>query len=216
MVEVAGRPIVDTLLDALAAQGIKEIVVVTGYESETLEKYLRQRSEFRWRWIHNERYATTNNILSLQVANAAIKAPFLLVESDVHVQPHVLSALREPDNILVAPYAPDMDGTGITIDADGLATEMVIRAHLARPESLGEMYKTVNFYSFSEATWQVYREALDRWVQEGKLDQYYEAVLAELINKGAVRMSGVDVGVDGWAEIDDVEDLKRLESALAR
>ena len=215
MVEVAGRAIVDTLLDALAELGIEEIVVVTGYRADALESYLQERGGFRWQFIHNDRYATTNNILSLQVANTAIKAPFLLVESDIYLSPGVLSPLAEEDQILVAPYTPEMDGTGISMGAEGQAEEMVIRAHLARPETLGEMHKTVNFYSFSEATWALYREALDRWVAEGRLDQYYEAVLAELINNGTVRMQGADVGPRGWAEVDDVQDLQRLESKLA-
>jgi len=215
MVEVAGRAIVDTLLDALSELGIEEIVVVTGYRADALESYLRERGGFRWRFIHNDRYATTNNILSLQVANTAIKAPFLLVESDIYLSPGVLSPLAEEDQILVAPYTSEMDGTGITMGAEGQAEEMVIRAHLARPDTLGEMHKTVNFYSFSEATWALYREALDRWVAEGRLDQYYEAVLAELINDGTVRMQGADVGPSGWAEVDDVQDLQRLENKLA-
>ncbi len=215
MVEVAGRAIVDTLLDALTELGVEEIVVVTGYRAEALEAYLRDRGGFRWQFIHNERYATTNNILSLQVANEAIQAPFLLVESDIYLSPEVLSPLAKEDQILVAPYTSEMDGTGITIGADGRAEEMVIRAHLARPKTLSEMHKTVNFYSFSKETWGVYKEALDRWVAEGRLDQYYEAVLAELINNGSIRMQAADIGPNGWAEVDDVQDLQRLESKLA-
>ncbi len=216
MVEVAGRAIVDTLLDGLTELGIREIVVVTGYRAEALEAYLRAKGGFQWTFIHNERYATTNNILSLQVANEAIRGPFLLVESDIYLSAGVLEPLRTPDQILVAPYTPQMDHTGITIGDDGYAKEMVIRAHLARPDSLPEMHKTVNFYSFSAETWAVYRDALNRWVDEGRLDQYYEAVLAELINEGKVRMFGADIGADGWAEVDDAEDLGRLEAQLAK
>ncbi len=215
MVEVAGRAIVDTLLDALTELGIEEIVVVTGYRADALESYLRAKGGFSWTFIHNERYATTNNILSLQVANSAIRGPFLLVESDIYLSRGVLEPLREPDQIVVAPYTPEMDGTGITIGADGYATEMVIRAHLARPDGLASMHKTVNFYSFSAETWEVYREALDRWVEDGRLDQYYEAVLAELLNEGKVRMRGADIGPKGWAEVDDAADLARLEAKLA-
>ena len=214
MVKVAGRAIVDTLLDALTELGIEEIVVVTGYKEESLRRYLQERGGFQWHFIHNERYATTNNILSLQVAADAIKAPFVLVESDIYLRPEVLAPLREPDQILVAPYTAEMDGTGITIGADGQAEEMVIRAHLARPDSLSSMHKTVNFYSFSQATWEVYRGALAKWVDQGRLDQYYEAVLAELINSQAISMQAADIGPEGWAEVDDAEDLARLEARL--
>jgi choline kinase len=216
MVKVAGRAIVDTLLDALRPLGIEEIVVVTGFQADALEQYLRAQKGFRWRFIHNERYASTNNILSLQVARNAIKAPFVLVESDIYVRPELLTDLSVPDRMLVAPYMPTMDGTGIILDAKGFADEMIIRAHLARPDFLEKMYKTVNFYSFSEATWKTYGEALDRWVREGRLDQYYEAVLADLIKRGEVLIQGVNVGIEGWAEIDDIQDLAALEFRLQR
>lgn len=215
MVEVAGRAIVDTLLDGLAALEIEEVIVVTGYKEDSLRAYLEARGGFRWRFIHNERYASTNNILSLHVARDAIAAPFLLVESDIYLSPSVLEPLRTPDRILVAPYTAEMDGTGIAIDREGIASEMVIRAHLARPDGLAEMYKTVNLYSFSDVTWQHYRAALDRWVAGGRLDQYYEAVLAELINSKAVTMHGADVGPDNWAEVDDRNDLAALEERLS-
>lgn len=214
MVEVAGRAIVDTLLDALHDLGIEEVVVVTGYKEESLRDYLEAKGGFRWRFIHNERYATTNNILSLQVARDAIKAPFLLVESDIYLQRGVLEPLRKVDQILVAPYTSEMDGTGITMGEGGAVEEMVIRAHLHRPDDLPKMHKTVNFYSFSDTTWQTYRAALDRWVAEERLDQYYEAVLAELINNKRVSMQGADIGPDGWAEVDDAKDLAALEAKL--
>jgi hypothetical protein len=60
----------------------------------------------------------------------------------------------------------------------------------------------------------VYREALERWVEEGRLDEYYEAVLPELINCKAVAMRGADIGARGWAEVDDANDLAALEERL--
>ncbi len=214
MVEVNGKAIVDTLLDALREIAIEEIVVVTGYKSEILERYLRENEDFRWTFIHNERYASTNNILSLHVAKDAIEGPFLLVESDIYLSSGILRPLANEDQILVAPYTAQMDGTGICMGAENQVSEMVIRAHLSRGDSLSSMHKTVNFYSFSQQTWALYSDALDRWVGEGRLDQYYEAVLAELINDGKVQMYGADVGPRGWGEVDDVADLKALEASL--
>ena len=145
LVKVRGRAIVDTLLDGLKALGIEEIVVVTGYQAEALREYLSARTSFRWRFVDNPRYATTNNILSLQVASESIAAPFVLVESDIYTRPEVMAPLATPDTMIVAPYTADMDGTAITMDAQGRVQEMVIRAHLHRPDSLSEMFKTVNF-----------------------------------------------------------------------
>ncbi len=214
MVEVAGRAIVDTIVDELGDMGVEELVVVTGHQAEALRAHLQTRAGFRWHFVHNQRYETTNNILSLHVAAHLVRPPFALVESDIYLHAPILRGLARPDTMLVAPYMPTMDGTGIVMDADKRVREMVIRAHLHRPAQLHEMHKTVNFYSFSSATWQRYRAALERWVQAERLDQYYEAVLAELINDGQLDMQAVDVGLQGWAEVDDLADLARLEEQL--
>lgn len=215
MVEVGGRAIVDTILDALAVLGVEEVVVVTGHQSRALEDYLRSRGGFQWRFVHNERFQTTNNILSLHVARHLVRAPFALVESDIYMDPDLLAPLAQEDTMLVAPYTPSMDGTGIVMDEHNIVREMVIRAHLHRSGELGGMHKTVNFYSFSQATWQLYQRRLDEWVQAERLDEYYEAALAELINAGTIQMHGADVGLEGWAEVDDAQDLAALEARLA-
>ena len=69
----------------------------------------------------------------------------------------------------------------------------------------------------SAATWRDhYEPALRAWVEAGKLDQYYEAPLAQLINAGAVAMRGADVTATWWAEIDNPDDLARAERLLDR
>lgn len=217
MVEVGGRAIVDHLLDALAPLGIEELVVVTGYRPEALAQHLGQRrGDMRVRTVHNERYATTNNILSLYAARDAIDGAFLLLESDVLAAPEVLAPLAEPDTMVVAPYRADMDGTGVRLGDGGRVEEMVLRAHQNAADRLGQLHKTVNFYSFSAKLWrEAYLPALSRWVAAERLDQYYEAVLAELINAGEVQMRGADVGLSGWAEIDDAADLERAEALIS-
>lgn len=214
MVEVAGRGIVDWLVEALVPLGVEELVVVTGHKAERLVEHLgERRGPVRVRAVHNDRYETTNNILSLYAARDAIEGGFLLLESDVFCEPAVLAPLAEPDTMIVAPYRSDMDGTGVRLGPDGQVEEMILRAHVAAADRLAELHKTVNFYSFSSDTWRgAYLPALARWVDAGRLDQYYEAVLAELVADGAVRMRGVDVGHLSWTEIDDQDDLAAAEA----
>lgn len=217
MVEVGGKPIVDHLLDALEPLGVRELVVVTGHRAESLVQHLRARGGMAVRAVHNERYATTNNILSLYAARDAIDGAFLLLESDVVATAEVLAPLSQPDTMIVAPYRADMDGTGVRLGPDGAVEEMIVRAHERAADRLASLHKTVNFYSFSAELWRdAYLPALSRWVAAGRLDQYYEAVLAELVDAGEVSLRGADVGHEGWAEIDDRDDLARAETLLER
>jgi len=215
MVELGGAAIVDHLIAAAAPLDLEEWVVVTGYLKEVLEQHFAQvHPELNVRFVDNPDYATTNNIYSLHLAAGAIRAPFALLESDIFAAPRVLSAVEEPDRMVVARYTEQMDGTGVRVGADGVVQEMILGAHKAGVD-VAALHKTVNFYSFSKPTWARYRAALATWVAAGKLGDYYEAVLADLINDGSVTLRAVDATSYRWTEIDDPDDLRAAEGMLA-
>jgi L-glutamine-phosphate cytidylyltransferase len=213
MVPVAGKPIVDHLLTALAPLALDELIVVTGYRADRLRAHLGSaQGPTRIRYVDNPDYATTNNIYSLYLARELVSPPFALLESDIVAGADVLAGLGRADQMIVARYTADMDGTGVRVDEDGKVREMIVRAHTAASVQVTELYKTVNFYSFSAATWnEAYRPALEAWVARGRLQDYYEAVLAELVNAGTITMNAVDVTTLRWTEIDDSDDLRRAE-----
>jgi NDP-sugar pyrophosphorylase family protein len=217
LVEVDGRPLLEHLLDSLEAVGARELVVVTGYRAETLRAHLGDNHRgFRIRYVDSPDYATTNNIVSLARAAAAICPPFYLLESDVWAEPEVLARLAQPDTLAVAPYEETMDGTGVRLDGGGKVVVVELAAH-KRNLSRANLWKTVNFTSISEATWRVFRPALINWLEAKKTDAYYEAVLAELVAARQVQLTAVDVSDLRWIEIDNLTDLKRAESlTLAR
>jgi NDP-sugar pyrophosphorylase family protein len=213
MVEVAGRAIVDDLVDGIAATGVRELVVVTGYRADALRAHLgRARRGIRIRYVDNPAWATTNNICSLDLARPHVRAPFMLLESDVHVEPSVVAAVAVPDRMAVAAYTPVMTGTGVRVGVDGRVREMILGAH--RGDTRG-VAKTVNFTSFSPAVWAAYERRVAVWIAAGRTGEYYEAVLAELVNAGQVAMMAADVTDHRWWEIDDVNDLRVAEAMVA-
>jgi hypothetical protein len=136
----------------------------------------------------------------------------MLVESDLFLSATSLAMLKAPDSMLVSRYLPTMDGTGVKLDQSGQVEKMILAAH--RKGATDHLHKTVNCYSFSLATWQRYATELERWIDAGRLDDYYEAVLAELIDSDQVHFRGCDISDHDWGEIDTPEDLRRLESKL--
>jgi NDP-sugar pyrophosphorylase family protein len=207
MVEVAGRPIVDGLVESLAAIGVEELVVVTGYCAGALRAHLgRRRGGLAISYVDNPDYATTNNIVSLHLARPLVRPPFLLLESDVEAEPAVVASIAAPDRMAVAAYDHTMSGTGVRISAGARVTEMILGAHTG--DTTG-VYKTVNFYSFSGPVWDYYAARLAAWVAAGRVNDYYEAVLADLINTRKLTMTAADVSLLRWYEIDDATDLAR-------
>ncbi|MEE8237883.1 MAG: phosphocholine cytidylyltransferase family protein, partial [Gammaproteobacteria bacterium] len=72
-------------------------------------------------------------------------------------------------------------------------------------------YKTVNLYSLSLKTWNSVEKRLSRYVSEGRLGDYYEAVFADMVADGSLAFDAVHFDVDRWYEIDTLADLKEAE-----
>lgn len=213
LVEVAGRPIVDGLLDALAASGVAELVVVTGYRGDALRRHLgRRRAGVGIHYVEAPAWETTNNICSLAAAAPAIAGGFLLLESDVAAEPAVVAAIAAPDRMAVAVYTGGMTGTGVRFDAaTGAIRDLLLGAHRGDTRGLA---KTVNFTSLSASTWAIYHARLAAWIAAGRTDAYYEAVLAELVAEDAVALRAADVTGLRWWEIDDAADLRHADALL--
>jgi 2-aminoethylphosphonate-pyruvate transaminase len=90
------RPIVEESVLRLAASGISEIVVVTGYAAAHYEALGRAYPALV-RTVHNPEYARSGSMYSLACAAAATPGPFLLLESDLIYEPRSLAALLDHD-----------------------------------------------------------------------------------------------------------------------
>ena len=66
LLEIGNKCLLQRTFDALIANGINQFVVVTGYLHTLIEDFLtRSYPTLNITFIHNERYASTNNIYSL-------------------------------------------------------------------------------------------------------------------------------------------------------
>lgn len=94
LLEVGGRTLLDYQLDALAAHGIRDALVVTGFEAEQVLRRYRSRL----RTVHNPDYESTNNLYSLWAARRELAGrDFLCLHADVLFHPAMLRGLLESD-----------------------------------------------------------------------------------------------------------------------
>src|SRR4029434_2875981 len=70
LIKFNGRTLLDRHTDALAANGIEEAVVVTGFRDDQIEAVLKRRGEIgpRVRTVYNPFYKVADNLGSLFVA----------------------------------------------------------------------------------------------------------------------------------------------------
>ena len=209
LTEVRGVPILGRLVSCLIAQGFRRLVVVVGYRNEQIRDYLESHaSGLTVHFVDCREYATTNNIYSLWRAREHIREPFVLIESDLVFDSHLLGLMRVRDRIAVGRFSSRLIGTTVAINKFGRVLSFRVGADPCAPR-LG--HKTVNVYSLSTETWREVVRRLDRRIAAGRVHDYYEVVFSEMVADGSLTLQSVHFDEGRWCEIDTIKDLRVAE-----
>jgi CTP:phosphocholine cytidylyltransferase-like protein len=101
LVRVKGTRIIDTLLDAVCAAEIEEIVIVRGYLGEQFDQLKYKYPQIRF--LENPLYNESNNISSVMVARYMLQNAYIL-ESDLLLRnPNLISKYQYASNYLGVP-----------------------------------------------------------------------------------------------------------------
>jgi len=210
---VKGISILERMITNLMQNGFKRLVIVTGYLESHIRNFLGDQSgDIKIEYVFSPLYKTTNNIYSLWMARKAIEEPFLLLESDLVFEEALLDEMLYPDRIAVAKMQPWMNGTSVTVNQS-----RQVKAFLANNvDSLGaDKFKTVNIYSLSLKSWNRIVKILDKCISDGKVNDYYETVFAEMIADGSLHLEIVSFDDKPWYEIDTIDDLAEAEKLFS-
>lgn len=116
MVFVNGIRIIDTLLDALVAVGIRDITLVRGYCKERFDELLEKYPFLKL--VDNDIYNETNNISSAMAVLDEIDGCYLC-EADLYISnPNVITKYQYASNILGS-YSLETDDWSFQMDASG-------------------------------------------------------------------------------------------------
>jgi NDP-sugar pyrophosphorylase family protein len=208
LTKVGGKPILGRLVENLRSNGIGRLVVVTGYMDHCIHDFLNEHaSDFQVDYVFNPLFRTTNNIYSLWLGRSVIQEPFILIESDLVFESSMLQTMLTPGRIAISAILPWMNGTTVQLNT----REEVESFHFSRPDNRGPHYKTVNICSLSLPSWGQVITRLDRYISEGRVDEYYEAVFAEMVADRSLVFEAVHFAESRWYEIDTVDDLTSAE-----
>ena len=210
---VNGMSILERMITILNQHGFKRLVVVTGHLDNHIKDFLgNQVGDIEVEYIFSPLYKSTNNIYSLWMARKVISEPFLLLESDLVFDESLLGDMLYPDRLAAAKMQPWMNGTSVTINKS-----KNVKAFFAdKADSFGEIkYKTVNIYSISLESWNGIVQRLDKSISDGKVNDYYETVFAQMITDGSLSFESVSFDGKPWYEIDTLADLAIAEKLFS-
>lgn len=209
--------ILDNALSALVAQGVRDIVIVTGHAHDSVVRHLssiQARARFAVEVIFNDRYDAADNIVSLSLCHQAIEAGdgFLLLNSDVVFHPDILGrVLVAQGSVLAVDTGTPLRDEEMKVQVNDNGNVTAISKCLDPAFSRGEY---IGLAKFTAAAAQALLAEIVEWVTAGRVRAYYEDALHEVLEEVPVRI--VPTGTAGWVEVDTPEDLAAARALYRR
>ena len=216
LIEFGGRSLLDRQLDALAANGVEEAVVVTGFRDDQIEAVLARRNGGpRVRTVFNPFYKVADNLGSLFVARDELQGDCLVWNGDTLVSDGLMARVvgnRGRDGICVTVdrkerYDED-DMKVIRDEGDGR-----LRA-IGKRIAEGVNAESIGLLAFRGDGATRFRDAIDKAMRTSEgTTIWYLRVIHHLAQNGDVWT--LDIKGEEWGEVDFPEDLASAE-ALAK
>ncbi len=215
LLSVQGRTILEWQLAALAANGVNDVTVVTGFHAEDVDS-LVAATDFgsqQVRTLYNPFYAVADNAGSCYVARAAMRGAFMIVNGDTLFEPalaaRALSLHRHPITVTIdRKSAYDSDDMKVCLDGDQLT-----RIGKALPLDVVDA-ESIGMLIFSEAGGAAFNDAIVNLLRsENGLKSWYLRAIDALAARKVVGTALIE-GL-AWQEVDVADDLARAEALAA-
>ena len=218
LIEIGGKSLLEWQVESLVACGVREIVVLAGFNlaavERALEGFARRWPEAAFRTVYNPFYGVADNLATCWMARHEMVGDFLLMNSDTLFSRPVLETLlaSTPAPISLAVDHKDryddddmkveLEGTRLTDIGKKLPPDRV------QGESIGMLYfRGDGPRRFAEALATAMRDP-------AAIRQWYLYVIAAL--EPEVEVQDVTISGHDWCEIDypvDLQNAKRMVAA---
>jgi choline kinase len=214
LLDLAGRPMLGWQLQALAAAGIAEAVVVTGFREHLVEQSLPDLTPpgMQVRTLFNPFYKVADNLASCWMVRREMDGPVLTLNGDTLIEPEIVQRLitaPAADITVTIDRKPayDEDDMKVVTEDNRL---LAIGKKLDMAGVTGESIGFLRYSTRGAATFRAEIERTMRTLEGTRL--WYLSAIHRLANAGTnVRTVSIE-GLD-WAELDfpaDLEECRRI------
>lgn len=206
LVQIRGKPLVETVLTALRRRGVREIYIVTGYKAEQFQPLAAKSPDIRL--VHNAEYATKNNIGSIAViADIMREHDCFICEADLYVSdPDVLKR-----DFVCSGYLGRL--------VRGFSADWVFETSNGRITRVGkggtDCYNMVGISYFKRADAAAIADAVTIYARDPAWAQKFWDDVVDVLVKGGLSLAVHPVRETDIVECDTVDDLENLEKKLA-
>ena len=215
LIDFGGRTLLDRQLDTLAANGVDDVVVVTGFRDDKIEAALERRSGSgpRVTTVFNPFYKVADNTGSLFMAREHLAGDALVWNGDTMVSTQLMARVVANDRpgicvTIDRKDAYDADDMKVVTDPDGR-----LRAIGKRLDS-GVNAESIGLLAFRGGGAERFGEAIERAMRtpEGTTI-WYLRVIHHLAQQGDVWT--LDIQGEQWGEVDFPEDVESARELVA-
>jgi choline kinase len=215
LIDFNGRSLLDRQLDTLAANGVQEAVVVTGFHDDRIEEALAARGAGpKVRTIFNPFYKVADNTGSLYMARDELSGDCLVWNGDTLVSNALMKRVVENQRA----------GICVTIDRKDSYDDddmKVVAAGDGRLRAIGKRIRdgvnaeSIGLLAFRGGGAERFREAIELAMRtpEGTTI-WYLRVIHHLAQSGEVWT--LDIQGEGWGEVDFPADVDAAQELTAR
>ena len=211
LIEIGGKSLLRRLLESLAACGVGDAVVVTGFGAAAVrEAVASPPAGLRVEAAFNARYEE-GAILSLATARDRLDRPVVVMDADVLCPTTMIRRLVESRHASCFLLDASVANTGeeqMLLVRDGWVRN-IVRGGAPGYELSGE---SIGFLKLDGPTASLLRELIDARIAAGQTGIEHEEVYPDLLARAEVGFERVD-GTP-WTEIDFPEDVTRAEREI--
>lgn len=205
MVEVKGKPILESIIGGLVANGVSEVLVVVGWRKEVITEHFGKGEGFGCKISYVEQIVQDGTGRVVELAKEFAGAdPFILSYGDILVSPESYAPLVDFTDVegkLTVKVDEDVRKGGAVFIKKGMVIDLIEKPKEGQPTS---KYYNAGIYSFSP---QIFDYTAKLELSPRGEYELTDAIQAQV--KDGLRVAAVELQGD-WADVRDPEVLKEL------
>ena len=212
LLPINGRSILEWQLNALAESGVNDVIVVTGFKAEEVNKLIASKDfgSQTVRTLINPFYAVADNAGSCYVAREAMTGEFMVINGDTLFESALVGRALEQRRLPVTVTIDrkdsyDSDDMKVCLEGDRLRRiDKALPLDIVDAESIGMLM-------FSEEGGAYFKDAIVNLLSgENGLKSWYLRAVDALAAKKVVGTASIEGFT--WQEVDFPEDLSRAKA----
>ncbi len=215
LIEVNGKTLLERSLENLKENGIKEVIIVTGFYAGSIrDKFGHNYQGLQLKYVHSTEYESTGSMYSLSLLQGLVDDDIVVLESDLLYDKKAIQTILEspyPNVILVADLLNSGDDVYICADENNKLINL--GKNISEEEKQKACGALVGITKYSKEYLPILFAQAEQDYAQNEKQYHYEECVFSTTKLGHVVHTQFCNDLN-WIEIDNEDDLKRAKEEI--